>query len=405
MALRPGKTLTSEEKEFFLGLKPEDITKTFLQSIFSDTYDMKAGKIVQSKFNTYDQFVLNPGEYYNKEKITTNCGLFIFNKRVLEENYLDKIGYQNSELDAGQVKKLNVKLSEMGAQNEEEFEKYVKFLNDELWLADSFHSEICSSMTIKSAKPIPMVEKKKAELLNKYSKEISEGNVDVVTNITGELLNMAEKELKDDPSFELYKSGARGSFDNAYRRMQIMIGPVYNAAHEKYDIVTNSLYDGYSKEEVRTIANAVVSAQYAKAVGPGVSGYISKKINASFQGVVLDEKGSDCKTKNTARIILDKDNLALYMYCYMVEGSKLVQLTPENQDRYKGKAVNMRVASLCCSQKPCNMCCGDRIYIIGIKNIGLTINRISGTFLNAGMKNAHDTTVRTDHLSVDDMIA
>ena len=25
MALRPGKTLTSEEKEFFLGLKPEDV--------------------------------------------------------------------------------------------------------------------------------------------------------------------------------------------------------------------------------------------------------------------------------------------------------------------------------------------------------------------------------------------
>lgn len=404
MALRPGRYLTSEEKEFFLGLKPEDITKTFLQSIFSDTYDMKEGKIVQSKYNTYDQFVLNAGEYYNKEKITTNCGLFIFNKRVLEQNYLSKIGYQNTELSNGQVKKLNTMLSEMGSQNEEEFDKYIRFLNDELWLADSFHSEICSSMSLKSAKPIPAVEKRKAELLNKHSKEISEGNIDVVTNITNELLDIARNELKDDPSYELYESGARGSFDNAYRRMQVMVGPVYNAAREKYDIVTNSLYDGYSKEDIRTMANSVVSSQYVKAVGTGVSGYMTKKINASFQGVVLDEKGSDCGTKNTAKITLDKDMISLYMYCYMVEGSKLVQLTPENQNKYKGKTVNMRVASLCRGTKPCNICSGDKIYIIGIKNVGLTINRISSTFLNAGMKNAHDSTVRIQHLSVDEMI-
>ena len=88
----------------------------------------------------------------------------------------------------------------------------------------------------------------------------------------------------------------------------------------------------------------------------------------------------------------------------MVEGSKLVQLTPENENKYKGKTVKMRVASLCCGDKPCNICAGDRFYIMGLMNVGLTISRISGTILNAGMKAAHDSTVRTEHLALEEMI-
>lgn len=404
MALRQGRFLTDQEKSFFLELKPDDITKSLLQNLFADNYDTTAGKIVTSKYNTFDQFVLKPGEYYNKEKITTNCGLFIFNKRVLEKNYLSRIGYQNEEMSDKQYKKLNTTLVEYASKSMEEFNKYVDFLNVTRWLGDTIHVEICSSISLKSAKPVPSVQKKKAELLKKHEKEIKEGRLDVVNDITSQLLDEAKKELQDDPSLELYESGARGAFDNAYRRMQVMVGPVYNAASGKYDIITNSLYDGYSKDQMPTIANNTVSVFYPKAIGSGDAGYLTKEINAAFQTVVLDEEGSDCKTKNTRKITLTKDMLSLYMYCFMVEGAKLVQLTPENQGKYAGKTVNMRVASLCTGAKPCSICSGTRFYDMKLKNIGLTISRVSGAFLNGKMKGSHDTTVRTTSLSEADMI-
>lgn len=404
MALRQGRFLTDQEKSFFLDLKPDDITKSFLQNLFADNYDTTTGKIVQSKYNTFDQFVLKPGEYFNKEQITTNCGLFIFNKRVLEKHYLSRIGYQNKEMTNKQYKKLNTTLAEFASKDIEEFNKYVEFLNVVRWLGDTIHVEICSSMSLKSSKPIPAVQKKKAELLKKYDKEIKEGRLDVINDITNQLLDESKKELSDDPSLELYDSGARGAFDNAYRRMQVMVGPVFNASTGQYDIVTNSLYDGYTKDQIATIANNAVSAFYPKAIGSGEAGYLSKQIIAAFQTVVLDDEGSDCKTKGTRKITLTSDMISLYMYCFMMEGAKIVQLTPENQGKYAGKTVNMRVASLCTSTKPCSICSGTRFYDMGLKNVGLTISKVSGTFLNGKMKGSHDMTVRTATLSVEDMI-
>lgn len=404
MAFRPARFLTAQEKEFFLELTPQDISKTLLQELFANTYDMRSYTRVQPKYNTYDLIILNPNEYYNKEKITTNCGLFIFNKRVLEENYLQRIGYQNNPISDKQYKKLNVMLSGFAYEGSEEFDKYITFLNDSKWLGDTFDTEICGSISLKSAQPIPEVEKKKAELLKKYEKEIAEGRIDVINDITNQLLDIAKEKLKDDHSLELYESGARGAFDNAYRRMQIMVGPVYNASKGKYDIITNSLYEGYDKNQIGTIANNTVSVFYPKAIGSGEAGYLSKQINAGFQTVVIGEENSDCGQSHTRTMVLTDSQADSYMFSNMVEGSKLVPLTPQNKSNYIGKTVKMRVATDCTADNPCESCIGTRYRRMGIKNMGLTVSKISGVFLNGKMKGSHDTTVRMDSLSIEEMI-
>ena len=69
MLMNPKKTLSKEDKEFFLNIKWEDITLEFLQGIFADKYDPIKKKIVPSKYNTYDEFSLKKGEYFNKTDI------------------------------------------------------------------------------------------------------------------------------------------------------------------------------------------------------------------------------------------------------------------------------------------------------------------------------------------------
>ena len=83
--MNPKKTLTNDEKQFFLNIKWEDITLEFLQNIFADKYDPIKKKVIPSKFNTYDEFSLKKNEYFNKEDIKTNCGLFIVNKFLFEK--------------------------------------------------------------------------------------------------------------------------------------------------------------------------------------------------------------------------------------------------------------------------------------------------------------------------------
>lgn len=404
--LRPGRWLTQEEKNFFMNLKPEDITKSFLQDIFSDTYNLATNTKNLSKFNTYDQFVIKAKQYHNEKDVITNCGVFIYNKRCLEQTFLKDVGYQNVELNKKRIGQVNEMLVQYASKDKDSLIMYIDYLNRLRWLADCIHSDICAPISLKSFKPLPEVQKRKKELLKKYEKEIAAKDIGVVDKITHELLNLAEKELKSDSSYELYASGARGSFDNAYRRMQIMNGPVYNPSKGEYDIITNSLYEGYTKEDINTIANNIISIFYNKSIGPGDAGYMTKQISAGFQTVVLDEKGSDCGTKNHMKFVLTEDLAGLYMYSYMVEGSKLVELNPNNVDKYIGKSVKMRDPSFCTRHNPCNACAGNRFYTEGIKRVGLTMTTISGAFLEGGsMKGAHDSTVRLTELTLDDMVS
>lgn len=396
------RTITPTEKQMFLELDEKDITKTFLIDIFSDRYDAVANKTIPSRFNTYDEFVLKKGDYPTiTGDVLTNCGLFIVNKFLYEKDWVDVIGYMNTPMNKSQIGRIDGMLTSVVFEDEtgEYQKKYVKYLNKLTWLQLTFHTEICSTLSIKSSKPLPEVTKRKKQLLDKYKKEIEDGDITVATKIQTELIDLSKELLKDDQVIELYDSGARGAFDNAYRQDQLIKGPIYNAANKKYEIMTNSLYEGADKTDLAAFANAVVAGQYPKAKGTAVSGYAAKKINAALQSEVLDEKGTDCKSKFPETITLTKENVSLYKYHYVIDDGKPVRLDDTTFKKYVGKTVKMRMPSTCTGSKICNICAGDRFYLLGVTDVGLSANRLANSLLNGGMKMAHDTTVRTFDLS------
>ena len=59
-----------------------------------------------------------------------------------------------------------------------------------------------------------------------------------MSNIESELIKTAEKEIGDDPSMDLYYSGARGSISNNYKQLSIVKGPIMNLASGKYEFIT-----------------------------------------------------------------------------------------------------------------------------------------------------------------------
>lgn len=400
----PKRTLNENEKQIFLDLSSSDITKSLLTDFFADRYSVSQGKTIQSRFNTYDEFTLKKGDYPSiTQPILTNCGLFIVNKFLFEEDWIDVVGYNNIPLDSKRLGALGDMLAAVVLEDEtgELRDKYVKYLNKLTWLELTFHTEICTSISIKASKPIPKVQKAKKELLKKHKDAIDNGDPTVAAMIQKELINIAKDEMKDDPTIDLYESGARGSFDNAYRQEMIMKGPIYNAANHKYEIMTNSLNEGAEKRNLSSFANAVVDGIYPKAIGVRTSGYDTKKMNAALQSEVLDEKGTDCHSKFPLPITITEETASIYKYNYIVEGSKYVRLDDTSKSKYMGKTVKMRLPSTCVGKKICNCCAGDRYYLLNIKEVGLTAGKLTNELLQGGMKQSHDTTVRTYEIDPD----
>ena len=400
MHMNPKKTLTNDEKQFFLNIKWEDITLEFLQNIFADKYDPIKKKVIPSKFNTYDEFSLKKNEYFNKEDIKTNCGLFIVNKFLFEKELSEVTGYVNEPFSDDMISSVSKKLDYALLTDAITPEAYINYLNNISWLAYSFNTEVSTSLTIHSMRELPEVRKAKEQLLKENKDKIAAGDVPTATMIEKKLIAVGKEAMKNDTAMDLYESGARGGFNVAYKNAQIMKGPVYNDTKKKFEIMTNPLIEGIDKDDVPALANNAIDSAYGKAIASGECGYLTKKIAAGCQTSILDKKGTDCGTKMYTELTLTKANIDYYQYNYMVEGSKLVRLEPNNKDKYIGKKVKMRTNNFCIGKKICNKCAGDIFYMLGIDNIGLTGGRISNTLLNYRMKAMHDSTVHTYELDI-----
>ena len=74
--------------------------------------------------------------------------------------------------------------------------------------------------------PNPIVQKRKAELIEQNKEEIAKGNATVATEMEAELVKLAKETLKDDSSIDLYNSGAKSKFATHYKAFSIMKGAV-----------------------------------------------------------------------------------------------------------------------------------------------------------------------------------
>ena len=386
--------LSDKDKQYFLSLKPKDISAKFIIDSFADKGKKENGKFVNvpSKYKTYDTFVLEKGEYTNTEKVTTNVGLFIVNKFLFEKDFSKVLGYINTPITGKVLSGIDDKLSNALLNDKITVEQMVSYLKRLQWLSMQFNSVFSNSFTMKTLKPVPSVMKMKDKMMKENEEAIKSGDVVTGVKIETELKDAAKKELAGDPGMDLYDSGARGSFDNNYKNIALMKGPVYNPTNQQWDIVGSNFMNGINKEDIPSYGNAVVAGQYPKSVGTQVSGYFTKQLNAAFQGVILDVPDSDCGTKGYVEIIITPWVKKDVMYNYIVEGTKLVLLDDTNIDKYINKKVKMRSPMFCIGDKLCRKCAGVMFDKLGIENVGLTTAKVSSTLLNLSMKKFHNST-------------
>lgn len=398
--------IKDSDKEFLLSLKPEDLTFARLVSLFGDTVQKgdNINKTSRSRFNTTDEMTLLPSEYFVKEKTLTTVGRFIYNKYIVERvGFQDVTGYINFPITDSANGRIEKMITDALMAEKITIDQFVKYIDCRDTLGMQLNSVITTSFTPNTIKAPKEIQAKKNELFKKYDKELNDGDIVVSEKIEKELTNDAKKLLKGDPGMDLYNSEARGNFGN-YKNMNLFKGASINPNTGKYEIVRSSFMDGIQKQDIPAFGTAVVSGAYPKAVGTQESGYLSKQLIACMQSEVLDEHGTDCHTTKTLNILLTDKNKSDYEYRYIVDGGKLVCLSPDVINKYVGKTVKLRSPMYCKDDKICNICAGDADYKLNNINIGLGCSNISTKLLRMGMKKFHTSNMKSTPIDVNDML-
>lgn len=401
------RALSTEQQQKLFGLMgdPKQLNVDVIVNLFA--YTKKYG----IRYHPDDIITIGPeNSPFVKPKIRTTIGLFIVNKYIFED--LAIFGYVNKPITG----KVNGKIDKMMAAalkaGDITREQYGVYIDKTQWLYGGPLAFIINTSLSETVLTLPPgAKKKRAQLLKENEAGIRANDPQVSFRIEHDVVEMALQEMrgKDDPSMALFDSGCGIDPFNQYKTIFVMKGAVQDNTGESptgYKIVTSNYDTGVTKDDMSKIADTVVTSAYSSGVATQDSGTNGKKYNALFQRVRIQPRGSDCGTKDTILATITNDNTDDYMYRYIVEGGKLVMLTPENIDSYIGKTVHMRSGLHCKAKDPeyCSKCVGDRLYRIGIRNIGFTFLTISGSTLNAALKKKHDVSIKLYDVTVDDVM-
>lgn len=372
--------------------------------LFADLF--AAHKDSPPKYHVDDMIIIGPEQSpFVKENSSTTCGIYLFNKFILEP--LKIFGYVNKPFGSKELGALEDGISDGLMQKDLTTEQVAEFIDRlQFLLGGPLAHLINPSINPDIMTLPPQAAALKKKLLAENKAGIEANDPQTSSKIEKEVTKVAMDWMneRNDPSLSFFKSGAIDPYNN-YRTMFVMKGAVKDNTGESptgYKIVTSEYDNGITKEDMPKIADTVVTSSYNSGVATQDSGYMSKKYNTILQRVKLLERGSDCKTPDTFQTVITNRHL----YRYIMENGKPVCLTPEVIDKYKGKVCKLRSPLHCHAKDPyyCNICMGDRLYDIGVHNVGLTVSILSGATLNAALKTKHNVTVGTYTIKEEDIL-
>ena len=355
MEKRVSKIITGELRDKLLQIREEDCTASFIHGLFGEFNGKR-------KCNPYDLIEIPEKAYgkdgkKNKKKFWTTVGIWIFNKWFIENDLFDIFGYINKTMDGDQLSDIDQALSYALMEDRITVDQLKRYLMKTQFtmqfvsiLAPNYSEELLTITTL--------INKKKDALIKQHKAELDAGDTVVAEQIEKELIKYATDILKDDPSLDIFVSGARSNIKNHFKNIFVWKGATRDPnpdAKQQYRIATSNYMDGVKKEEYSLYCNSGIDGAYSRGQKTGHGGYLENLATLAYQDIVLDEPGTDCKTKRYIEIELTKDNINQYMYNNIIgSGGKLIELNSQNMDKFIGKKVKMRMGYLCPHEKPCN---------------------------------------------------
>ena len=387
---------------YILSLKSEDVTADVIKSLIANTSEREA------PFDPTDSFTLPKDKLYNDKSLKTTIGRYIFNLATLTERTGPHVGYINFPIDKSGMRKVEGKMSELLMNDIISVDDFSDWIDRLQWLGFSISDYVNPPLTTKMLMLPDNVKERKNMLLSKEENRKAlqdDKSVILAGKIEKDLLDMAKDELKDLPDMDIYDSGSRGSFGNNYKMTAVSRGVVASVSNpDEINISMASLDDGIPPEERYIYADVLTNASYSRAILTRNGGYEAKKLAAAFQGIVFDEKGSDCGTKLTVKLLITESNKKLLTDRYIMENGRAKLIDSSNIDDYVGKLVNLRSPMYCRNGKYCSKCTGELYHKLGIKNVGLISNVIGTSMTTLALKAFHNSAIKLKEINYEDYI-
>ncbi len=392
----------------YLAMTVQGITLSFLTETFADfanASEKNNAKRYKSKYKTWDRIKVPKGYFFKDQpEFETTIGRFIFNKFIFEgAGIIEATGFIDAVVDKKMLGKIDELVGHLYMHDTITRKQFNGYIDRRDTLGYWLNGMLAHTISEKMLKPLPEVEKRKAELCKKYEKELAEGNIDVMTKITDELIAYSKELLKDDPGMDLYDSGDL-DFNNNYRNNSIIKGAVMNKITGEFDFISTSFMDGIAKKDIPAHSNSILASQYPASIATADSGYTGKKLIALLQMMEVDAPGTDCGTKNLIPVTITKANKDFLIYSYIEDGGQEKVLTEDNISSYVGKRVKMRSPMTCINQKICSKCAGKLFELLGIEHAGLFASQLSHSSLNLALKQKHSSNISLFTLNPDNLI-
>jgi hypothetical protein len=396
------RILTKEEIAEVIALKQIDITSSLLKSYFG----RKVSEPVP-RFATTDYFMLPENTCAKNLAGFTTLGMYIFNRLIIDEHFTDITGYINFPITGSQLGNLYTLIAQGLFDGVVTSDQMFELIDSLDWLGGGDIAEILNvSLSNRLFILPPSIRKRRDELFKKYAPQIADGDVIIGAKIEQELVGLTEAWLKQFPEWDNFASGSKLNFDNNYKTIMLMKGPVLDTGSGEWRIATSNYDDGIRKDEYALFADSAVYGTFQRAKGVALGGYAIKKIIATLQDVSTGPKDSDCGSTSYLTITIDPYFKKELMYGYIVEGSKLVMLSPTNFNQYAGKTVQMRSVEYCRYESPmvCNKCVGEQPYSMQLQMIGLAATKIGSTLRVKRLKAFHNKKVYIYQVGIDDLM-
>lgn len=396
---KPRHITNPKDVEYILSLSEEQAaSKNVIMELFADFGN-------GPRFNTYDTIDIPKGSYgktkKNKNQFTTTVGLYIFNKGCIED-MSDILGYINKTITADTYDDINELVSYAKLEDKITIKQLKDFImQSQIYM--SCTSALAPSHTMVLLLISDKIEVKKKQLLKeKYGNAIKNKDIKAMDALDKELLDYAKELLKDDPSVDMFNSGARSTWDNNFKNMYVSRGTI-KLTDGSFDMITSSYMSGLSKEDLVKSNDAAVGGPYSRAVKTKEGGYNEKKILYGLQHVKVLKPGTDCGTNRTITVTLNKKNIKNWMYSFVKQGNNLIEITSDNKDKFIGKTVKLRYFGLCESKNGiCEKCAGTLFNRLGISNVGLASDIFGSRLKNTSMKAFHSSVVYFSDMNVED---
>lgn len=405
--------ITEESKLAYLfSIKADSITGTDIFRLFNKrTIRDETGKVLRVEaalFRPDEKIHVPKGQLECiKTDIDTTAGRYLFNLCVIERAFKGKYAYINKTLRSKEIESIHDKMVDdllMKKITGAEFGEFQKMV---IWLNN--FTEIFIPGTSDDLMVLPPEIKKELDRLVAENQEIiASGDTTAYINaVETPIIEFARKWFieHETPGWTLYAKGGKPNFSNVFKNMYLAVGPILDITTGKYKISTACFSEGLPAKENYLYANQGVFGAFNRAVNTQVSGYKTKLFCQAFQHQTVVEE--DCGSPHTIKFHVTDKNKKVIKWKYIKDASSpdgYTCVTPDKLNEYVGKTVEYRSPMYCMTSGTgyCWRCMGELFKRVGIKNVGLSSQKLTSVFMNKSLKSFHDTTLKTTTISWQD---